>query len=199
MVMKKSLKKANNQRPDYFHRCEKTVESELALKLHALEFLPAPERMLNASWFRTAPVRLVGPRTAHRTVWILPYCPQRGKRKVYEGQRPRSHRIHNFSTSTKTVQGEKNLRNSEKIWASEKLPMRVCPEMVQISLRKTWEKRGKIFSVFGPDAGIRRRRAGPLRSEDVLLRQESCWLRAERPSACKSGIRNVGSLPCRNE
>jgi hypothetical protein len=38
-------KKANNQRSDYFHRCEKTVESEFALKLHALEFLPVPERM----------------------------------------------------------------------------------------------------------------------------------------------------------
>ena len=57
ILMEKKAKKANNQRSGYFHRCEKTVESKFSLKHHALEFLPAPERMSNAPWFRTAPVR----------------------------------------------------------------------------------------------------------------------------------------------
>src|SRR5215831_445540 len=59
-------------------------------------------------------------------------------------------------------------------------------------------KTREIFSVFGPAAGIRRRRGGRLRSKDGLLRPESCWLRAGSPSACKSDTRSGGWPPCRN-
>jgi hypothetical protein len=85
--------------------CKKLWKASFPLKLQALEFLPAPERL------NFAPVDLRGlfrPTEPSTTLlklrWILAHCSDLSKRKVCEGVQRSSHAMHNFSTREENAQ-----------------------------------------------------------------------------------------------
>jgi hypothetical protein len=90
---------------------KKLWKANFALILQALEFFPAPERLVAAPVDLRGPFRPAEPSTiAFKLRWILAHCSGGSKRKVREGVQRSSHAIHNFSTSTGIVQV---IRNSQ--------------------------------------------------------------------------------------
>jgi hypothetical protein len=84
---------------------EKLWKANIALKLQALEFFPAPERLVVAPVDLRGPFRPAEPSTiAFKLRWILAHCSGGSKRKMREGVQRSSHAMHNFSTSTGIVQ-----------------------------------------------------------------------------------------------
>jgi hypothetical protein len=90
---------------------QKLWKANFVLILQALEFFPAPERLVAAPVDLRGPFRPAEPSTiAFKLRWILAHCSGGSKRKVREGVQRSSHAMHNFSTSTGIVQV---LRNSQ--------------------------------------------------------------------------------------
>jgi hypothetical protein len=87
---------------------KKLWKANFALILQALEFFPAPERLVVAPVDLRGPFRPAEPSTiTFKLRWILAHCAGGSKRKVREGVQRSSHAMHNFSTSTGIVQVER--------------------------------------------------------------------------------------------
>jgi hypothetical protein len=116
---------------------QKLWKANFTLKLQALEFLPAPERLSCAPVDLRGSFRPAEPTTtALKLRWILAHCPGGGKRKVCEGVQRSSHAMHNFSTSQRNAQ----VRRKKKICLKKSPFTRIekyeCTVSVQSALRK---------------------------------------------------------------
>jgi len=87
---------------------KKLWKAKCVLILQALDFFPAPERLVVAPVDLRGPFRPAEPSTiAFKLRWILAHCSGGSKRKMREGVQRSSHTMHNFSTSTGIVQVER--------------------------------------------------------------------------------------------
>jgi hypothetical protein len=88
-----------------------------------------------------------------KTGWILAHCVSLSKRKMNEEPKERSHAIHNFSTSTRNVQVQKNSSESGEICGSG-----IGDEggMPRNGAFEAEENFGKNFNVFDRDDEIHR-------------------------------------------
>jgi len=104
---------------------QKAVESQFSLKLQALEFLPAPERLSFAPVDLRGLFRPTEPSTTLLKLrWILAHCSDLSKQKVCEGVHRSSHSMHNFSTSQGNAQVERKLKKFLKkiaVYARKKM------------------------------------------------------------------------------